>query len=566
MRWVFAIAILLAVPFIFNLSTFIIMIINLTMIYAIAALGLNLIMGYTGQVSIGHAAFMSIGAYVSTILVLKFSLPMPLGIICGMLLGAIFGLALGFPSLRLRGFYLAITTMGFGVAVEQIFGAWKDFTGGHIGIRNIPKLGNEVQSYYLILVIFLLSIYTFHILTSYNVGRALKAIRENDLVARTFGVNLTYFKVLAFVIGSAYAGLAGALYAHTVGYIAPSNFGLSKSLELLAIVAIGGMGITFGPIIGASLYTILPFFFSRVNFSLSIIFGSILVATVLFMPRGIGHHLYSLLLKYGELPLVWMKRRKRSKEGKYIQLSFGRMHYYENRSDGRVILCIHGNFGSYRWFKPLAEKLPDYRVIAVDLPNFGDSSRADSSLDFYARAVQEFIEKMQIKPVVIAHSLGGAVGMLLALKYSNSVQSLILVDPCPVDGLVTPTENMPYLELYKTNRSILRKSILGLLKTVKDRKFIENLVDDALKMNPESIYKHAIELGQFNVTERVKQIKIPVVVVWGNLDPLLTSKQMRDTSEFLNAELKILNNIGHTSFVENPDLFIESIRSYLQGG
>lgn len=154
MRWIFAVAFLLAIPFIFNFSSFIIMIINLTIIYALAATGLNLIMGYTGQVSIGHAAFMSIGAYTSTILVQKFSLPIPLGIISGTVLGAILGLALGFPSLRLKGFYLAITTMGFGVAVEQILGAWKDFTQGHIGIRNIPKLGNEIQSYYVILGVF----------------------------------------------------------------------------------------------------------------------------------------------------------------------------------------------------------------------------------------------------------------------------------------------------------------------------------------------------------------------------------------------------------------------------
>lgn len=563
MRWVFALIFLFAIPFIFGLSTFIITIINLTMIYTIAAMGLNLIMGYTGQVSIGHAAFMSIGAYTSVILVQRFSLPIPLSIVVGTMLGAVFGLALGFPSLRLTGFYLAITTMGFGVAIEQVMGAWKDVTGGHIGIRNIPKIGDEIHSYYIVLLILFLCTYVFHILTSHKTGRALKSIRENPLVARTFGVDLTYFKVLAFVVGSAYAGLAGALYAHTVGYIAPSNFGLSKSLELLAIVVVGGMGISFGPVLGSSLYTILPFFFSRTGFSLSIIFGSILVATVLFMPRGIGYHLYNLWLKYGELPLVLIKRSKRSKEGRYIDLSFGKMHYFENRSDGKVILCIHGNFGSYRWFKPLIEKLSGYRVIAIDLPNFGDSSRADSSLDFYADTVHEFIEKVQMKPIVIAHSLGGAVGMLLALKYPETIQSLILVDPCPVDGLITPVENMPYLELYKTNRSIVRKSIIGLLKTVKDRKLVEDLVDDALKMNPKSIYKHAIELGQFNITNKVSKIKVPTVVVWGNLDPLLSSKQMKDTSEALNAELKILNNIGHTPFVENPDLFIESVKSHL---
>ncbi len=545
------------------MSTFILTIINLTMIYTLAAMGLNLIMGYTGQVSIGHGAFMSIGAYTSAILVLKLSVPLPFSILIATILSGVFGLALGFPALRLFGFYLAITTMGFAVAVEQLIGAWEKVTGGHIGMRNIPRLGNELQSYYIILVILIICIYVFQIITSHRTGRALKAIRENPMVATTFGVNLTYFKVLAFVIGSAYAGLAGAIYAHTIGYIAPHNFGLGKSLELLAIVVIGGMGITMGPIFGSALYTILPFFFSRIGFSTSIIFGSILVLVVLFMPRGIAYYFYNLWLKFGELPIVLMKRVKKSNEGKDLQLSFGKMHYIESGNGEKVVLCIHGNFGSCKWFKPLMARLKNKRILAVDLPNFGDSSRADSSLQFYARAVNEFIEKMQIKPAVVAHSLGGAVGMLLAINHPESLRSLVLVDPCPVDGLTTPTENMPYLELYKTNRSIVRKSIVGLLKNVKDRKFVEQLVDDALKMNPDSVYPHADELGRFNIVEKAKSISVPVLVLWGELDTLLTRKQMERTAQALNGELRILKNIGHSAFVEDPDLFIDVVKDYL---
>ncbi|HEY8541535.1 MAG TPA: alpha/beta fold hydrolase, partial [Pseudothermotoga sp.] len=529
----------------------------------LAAMGLNLIMGYTGQVSIGHGAFMSIGAYTSAILVLKLSVPLPFSILIATILSGVFGLALGFPALRLVGFYLAITTMGFAVAVEQLIGAWEKVTGGHIGMRNIPRLGNELQSYYIILSILIICIYIFQIITSHRTGRALKAIRENPTVATTFGVNLTYFKVLAFVIGSAYAGLAGAIYAHTIGYIAPHNFGLGKSLELLAIVVIGGMGITFGPIFGSALYTILPFFFSRIGFSTSIIFGSILVLVVLFMPRGIAYYLYNLWLKFGELPIVLMKRVKKSNEGKDLQLSFGKMHYIESGNGEKVVLCIHGNFGSCRWFKPLMARLKDKKILAVDLPNFGDSSKADSSLQFYARAVNEFIEKMQIKPAVVAHSLGGAVGMFLAINHPESLRSLVLVDPCPVDGLITPAENMPYLELYKTNRSIVRRSIVGLLRNVKDKKFVEQLVDDALKMNPDSIYPHINELGKFNIVEKAKGISVPVLVLWGELDTLLTRKQMERTAQALNGELRILKNVGHSVFVEDPDLFIDVVKDYL---
>ncbi|MEJ5230239.1 MAG: alpha/beta fold hydrolase [Pseudothermotoga sp.] len=563
MRWFFLFLILILVPFFFKMSTFILTIINLTMIYTLAAMGLNLIMGYTGQVSIGHAAFMSIGAYSSAILVQRFSMPIPFGLLVGMVLGGVFGVALGFPALRLIGFYLAITTMGFAVAVEQLIGAWEQVTGGHIGMRNIPKLGNELQSYYIIVAILLVCVYVFQVITSHRTGRALKAIRENPMVAATFGVNITYFKVLAFVIGSAYAGLAGSIYAHTIGYIAPHNFGLGRSLELLAIVVIGGMGITIGPIFGSALYTILPFFFSRIGFSTSIIFGSILVLVVLFMPRGIGYYFYNFWLRWAELPIVLLKRRKKSREGKDLQLSFGKMHYTESGKGEEVVLCIHGNFGSCNWFKPLMEKLTDKRVIAVDLPNFGDSSRAESSLQFYAKAVYEFIEKMKIKPAVIAHSLGGAVGMLLAIDHPESSRSLVLVDPCPVDGLATPTENMPYLELYKRNRSVLRRSIIGLLRTLKNKKLVEQLVDDALKMNPESVYPHAIELGKFNITQRANQITVPVLVLWGELDALLSRKQMERTAQLLNGEFRVLKNIGHSAFVENPDLFIDVAKKYL---
>jgi branched-chain amino acid transport system permease protein len=143
------------------------------------------------------------------------------------------------------------------------------------------------------------------------------------------------------------------------------------------------------------------------------------------------------------------------------------------------------------------------------------------------------------------------------------LRSLVLVDPCAVDGLITPAENMPYLELYKTNRSIVRRSIVGLLRNVKDKKFVEQLVDDALKMNPDSIYPHINELGKFNIVEKAKGISVPVLVLWGELDTLLTRKQMERTAQALNGELRILKNVGHSVFVEDPDLFIDVVKDYL---
>lgn len=563
MKWLLLL-ILLSIPFLPMVSGFVLTLLSLTMIYSIAAMGLNLIMGYAGQISIGHAAFMSVGAYTSAILVQKFSIPMPLSLIAATFLGGITGVLLGFPALRLKGFYLAIVTMGFVVAVEQLFGAWSKLTGGHIGMRNIKLFGSDRVSYYVVLLILILCFYLMRFIVRGKTGRALSAMRENELVARVFGVNLTYHKVIAFSVGSAFAALAGALYAHTIGYIAPSLFGLGKSLDLLAMVVIGGLALEVGPFFGAALYTILPFFFSRTRFSLSIIFGSILILTVLFMPRGIAYHATNFWIKWAELPLVWFKRKRGKPEGKFIETSLGKIHYIE-AGEGLPLVCIHGNFGSFRWFKPILGKIEGFKTIALDLPNFGFSDRSSANFEVYAKAVEEFVEKMNLKPVVlIAHSLGGAVGMKLAIKRPDLVKGLILVAPCPIDGLQTPNENLPYLELYKRNRSLLRKSLYGLLKSVKDKKFVEQLVDDALKMNPEAVYVHVEELARFNLIDDLKNYRVKTIILWGDMDPLLTHEQMEKTAHALNAELIVLQHVGHTPFVEVTGLFLERIQNFLK--
>jgi len=219
MKKMMFILILIALPVIFINNAFIITIASLIMIYSIAAIGLNLIMGYMGQISIGHAAFMSIGAYTSAILVMKYSVPIPIGIISGAFLAFVFGILLGFPTLRLKGFYLAIATMGFGVAVEQIMGAWDHVTGGHTGIRNIPfyKFFNEdFTKYYFVLFFMLLSYYIFNSLINGKYGRAWKTIRENENAAVVMGINVSKYKVIGFAIGSAFAGLSGATKIPTV--------------------------------------------------------------------------------------------------------------------------------------------------------------------------------------------------------------------------------------------------------------------------------------------------------------------------------------------------------------
>ena len=159
--------------------------------------------GYLGQISIGHAAFMSIGAYVSAISVVKYSLPIPIGIFLAVFFSFILGLILGFSTLRLKAFYLAIATMGFGVAIEQIVGAWENMTGGHTGIRNIPFykfFNDDILKYYFVLLFLVISYYIFNSLINGKYGRAWKTIRENEKAVAVIGINVSKFKVIGLLL------------------------------------------------------------------------------------------------------------------------------------------------------------------------------------------------------------------------------------------------------------------------------------------------------------------------------------------------------------------------------
>ncbi|MDK2887065.1 MAG: branched-chain amino acid transport system permease protein [Thermosipho sp. (in: thermotogales)] len=558
MKKMMFILILIALPLIFINNAFIITIASLIMIYSIAAIGLNLIMGYMGQISIGHAAFMSIGAYTSAILVMKYSVPIPIGIISGAFLAFVFGILLGFPTLRLKGFYLAIATMGFGVAVEQIMGAWDHVTGGHTGIRNIPfyKFFNEdFTKYYFVLFFMLLSYYIFNSLINGKYGRAWKTIRENENAAVVMGINVSKYKVIGFAIGSAFAGLSGALYAHVIGYISPTDFGLAKSLDLLAIVVIGGLAINFGPFLGSIIYAGLPFMFSRIQFSLSIIFGMLLIAVVLFMPRGIGYYLYLFDLKYFSKIFAFF-RRARKMEGKFINTKYGKIRYLEHGNGNEVIVFVHGNFASSIWFKEMFNVLPEkYKAYALDLPNFGFSDYVDKiDISTYADALNSFVEEIGLDSfILLGHSLGGAVVTKFLIDHKEKVKKLILVDPAPINGLKTPEESYPVLELYKNNPELLKAALKAIAPTYKNEKFFDEAVSEALRMNPKCFTENARALERYNYENDVKDIATPVYIIWGDKDIILSKEQMEHTQKaFKNGKLFILKDIGHSPVLECP--------------
>jgi len=273
-------------------------------IMAISALGLNIILGYSGQISLGHAAFMAIGAYSSAILTMQFHVPFMFTLIIGVSIAAFVGILVGFPSLRLSGFYLAIVTMALGEAIISIFKNWQ-LAGGNFGIRNIPSpsilglvFSSEISKYYLILFFLLLSIYISNNLVKSNTGRAIRGLRDSEIAAQSVGINIAKYKIIAFSLGSALGGLSGVLYAHTVTYIHPTAFGIGLSIEILSIVILGGVGTIVGPIIGSLFWVILPLFIGNIETLSSVVFGVALIAVVLLYPRGLVGILNATLSKF----------------------------------------------------------------------------------------------------------------------------------------------------------------------------------------------------------------------------------------------------------------------------
>lgn len=228
----------------------------------ILAVSLNLVTGFLGELSLGHACFMSIGAYTSSLtsIYLVSSLPPGMGFFISLFVGgvsaAFFGFLIGVPVLRLRGDYLAIVTLGFGEIVKSIINALK-ITGGSKGISKIP-LHSDYNHYTLVFIITILTIIFITNLVNSRHGRLITAIRDNDIAAESIGIKLSTYKILAFVIAAFFAGIAGVLYAHNIGIIKPVTFDYNKSIEILVIVVLGGMGSIRGSVIAAIILTILP--------------------------------------------------------------------------------------------------------------------------------------------------------------------------------------------------------------------------------------------------------------------------------------------------------------------
>ena len=252
--------VLLSIPFF--VSNYHLYMANYMAINVIVAVGLNLLVGYTGQISLGHAGFFAIGSYTTLLLMSKVGIPFLPALILGGLLAAVFGFLLGIPALRLEGPYLAIATLGFGMAITQVIGRWS-FFGGRMGLQapKITVFGYELSDdrslYYIIIPIAVLLVLGARNIIKTRVGRAFIAIRDSDIAAETMGVNLTYYKTLAFAVSAFYTGIAGGLMAFVLGFINPNSFSFVLSILFLSMVVVGGIGSILGSVMGGILFTLL---------------------------------------------------------------------------------------------------------------------------------------------------------------------------------------------------------------------------------------------------------------------------------------------------------------------
>ncbi|MBW1773129.1 MAG: branched-chain amino acid ABC transporter permease [Deltaproteobacteria bacterium] len=275
-------------------------------IWAIGVQGQNLLIGYTGQISFGQAGFLAIGAFTFGHLA-GIGLPWPLSLIGAGILSGLFGLLVGFPSLRLKGPYLAIATLGFGIAVYQILLNFEVLSGGRMGmtIQKIAPLfglsgANTCFTMNLLIAIFF-TLVSYNIVSSY-MGRAFIAIRDNDIAAEVLGVNLTHYKLMSFAVSSFYVGVQGGLYALFLGFLEPNMFSFEKTIDYLVAIIVGGLASVEGAIFGAAFIILIPQIFSEYREMVPVVYGLTIILILIFEPLGIAGRLLKIRLSLSNWP------------------------------------------------------------------------------------------------------------------------------------------------------------------------------------------------------------------------------------------------------------------------
>jgi branched-chain amino acid transport system permease protein len=262
-------------------------------LFVLMALGFDLVLGYLGELSLGHAAFFGIGAYTTALLTRNFGVPFPLDLLLAAVCTGVFGFVIGAPSLRLRGPYFAIVTFGFSEILRLIVLNWTSVTRGPMGLPDIPhphlgplRIDTELRYYYLVLVLIGLAILVTRRLLDSTVGHAFLAIRENEELASATGIPTFRYKLIAFVVGMIFTGAAGSVYARYVHFVDPTALSFYYTVTVVSMVIVGGQGSIVGTILGALVFTLLPEYLRVAERARLVIFGAFLMVAIVFLPEG----------------------------------------------------------------------------------------------------------------------------------------------------------------------------------------------------------------------------------------------------------------------------------------
>ncbi len=293
LRYPLAVVFAFVLPLIVS-NTYYVTMFCLTLIYMIIAFGLNFITGMTGQMNLGTAGIFCLGAYTSALLTTRLSLSPWIGMAASAAVGFLIGVGLGYPSFRLEGVYLSLTTIAFGEVVRQLANNMTSVTGGAQGVRNIPpftvfgyEIVTKIQNYYFILVFVILFAFTAYRIIHSKWGRAFIAIRDNIEAVETCGINTAHIKIVAFTLAAVYGCVAGSLYAHYSAYINASSFTLNLSVSFVVMILIGGMGNLWGCMLGAVIVSMLPEFLRFTGEYYQLTYSILILLCIVFMPGGI---------------------------------------------------------------------------------------------------------------------------------------------------------------------------------------------------------------------------------------------------------------------------------------
>ena len=299
-----ALAVIIIILPLFVESKYYLIVLNVIGLNTIVVVGLNLLIGFAGQISLGHAAFYGLGSYFSGVLTVNYGFPLWPAMLVGMLATGAVAYLIGYPSLKLRGHYLVMATLGFGIIVNILMGGLEQFTGGHDGLMGIPPLtmgglafDNDLKNFYLIWSFVFLCMLAARNLINSRVGRALRAISGSEVAANSLGVNTADYKVKVFVLSAMFASVSGSLYAHYITFISPSSYDFYYSIQVVTMVIVGGMGSLWGSLLGAGVLTCISEALHIAKQYHIIAYGVFLCLVLVFLPEGILMGIYNLFLK-----------------------------------------------------------------------------------------------------------------------------------------------------------------------------------------------------------------------------------------------------------------------------